>query len=179
MSIRLLTASDGSAYQALRLLSLQTDPKAFLTTLEGERARHESEFETELDTSYHPPHFGYYGAWFDDREATDPVLQGYALVSPTWLPKQAHIAWLYNLYVNPQFRGQGVAKQLLAHIIDQLKSAGVELIFITCAASNQPALQFYRAHGFQRHGVRRDSIKWQSEVDSEIELVLSLANHTL
>jgi ribosomal protein S18 acetylase RimI-like enzyme len=173
MHIRLLTAQDGPAFQAKRLESLQQNPNAYLTVLEQEQNRHESEFAQEIEANYHPPIFGYYGAFTENPDNTE--LAGYCLITSSWLPKQKHVAMMYNLYISPQFRHQHVATDLMKHITDQLAShEHVDRLFITCAASNTPALRFYTKHGFRRCGRRPGSIKWQDQVDDELEFMLEI-----
>jgi ribosomal protein S18 acetylase RimI-like enzyme len=173
MQFRLLTAQDGPTFQIKRIESLQQNPDAYLTVLEQEQNRHEADFAQELESNYHPPTFGYYGAFTDDSD--HPELAGYCLITSSWLPKQKHIAMMYNLYVSPQFRHQHVASHLMKYITEQLAAhEHVDRLFITCAASNKPALRFYAKHGFRRCGRRPGSIKWQGQVDDELEFMLEI-----
>lgn len=170
MDIRLLTAQDGPDFQLLRLKALQTNPQAFLATFESESSRHEQSFSQELEMVYGPPVFGYYGIWDDNR------LIGFCQLSRGQLTKQQHIASLFNLYIDPAYRGQGLAQQLLTHIMAQLRQhqPEVELVFISCLAKNKPAYQLYRKLGFQRCGIRPRSCRWHGEYDDEVELVKKL-----
>lgn len=164
--IRLLTKSDAHAYQAMRLLSLQTDPAAFLSTFEAESKLHDSAFADHLDWAYHPPSFGYFGLFIDDE------LAGYMQTSKNFLEKQVHIASLYNLYVAPKFRNQGVAKKLITHVLRILQEEDhIERVFLSCTAKNPNAYHFYRHLGFQRIGVKVKAIKWNGQYDDEIEMV--------
>jgi RimJ/RimL family protein N-acetyltransferase len=163
--IRLLTKADGPQYQTLRLKSLQTDPQSFLATFDGESTKHEQAFADELDMAYSPPHFGVYGVFVEEK------LAGYAQVQRSTAPKQAHIAYLFNLYLDPTFRGQGLSRKLFDHVFNQLKTEGIEQLYLTCLASNTAARQLYRKLGFHRHGTRRQSVKWQGQYDDEVEYV--------
>ncbi len=166
MNIRLLTGQDGADYQILRLRSLQTNPEAFLSTYEAEAAKHEISFSNELHYAYSPPYFGYYGCFEGER------LIGFCLVQQSYLNKQDHVAFLYNLYIDPMFRGQKVATQLLAHAINQLSHhESVERLFLTCTAKNKIAIKFYKNAGFHRCGIRPRSVKWAGAYDDEIEMV--------
>ena len=66
------------------------------------------------------------------------------------MPKQPHIAFLYNLYVDPTARQQGTALHLWHHIISQLKQHApeIERVFLFCVAANKPAISFYKKCGF-------------------------------
>ncbi len=175
-SIRLLTRADGGAYQQLRLQSLQQNPEAFLSLYENERKLHEKIFADHLDWADHPPHFGYFGIFVDNQGDTDngggKKLAGYVQVARTFLDKQAHVVLLNNLYIAPEFRGQGLASALFDYVFSVLKtSEAIERIFLSCAGKNKPALQFYRKMGFQRYGVKVRAIKWDNQYDDEVEMV--------
>lgn len=174
MTIRLLTAQDGSAFQTLRVKALQTDPDAFLATFEQESQRHEHVFAQELDLCYAPPSFGYYGLFSDD-DAESNQLVGFCQVMRSVMPKQTHLATIYNLYLDPSVRGRGQAIFLLTHIIEELrKITDLEQVFISCLAKNRAAYQLYQKLGFKRCGIKPHSSKWQGQYDDEIELVLRL-----
>jgi RimJ/RimL family protein N-acetyltransferase len=166
MDTRLLTGQDGADYQILRLRSLQTNPEAFLSTYESEANKHEISFCNELDYAYSPPYFGYYGCFEGER------LIGFCLIQQSYLNKQDHVAFLYNLYVDPLFRGQKVATTLIAEVINQLsKHEHIERLFLTCTAKNKVAVKFYKNIGFKRCGIRPRSVKWDGAYDDEVEMV--------
>lgn len=175
-SIRLMTGQDGDHYRSLRLKALQTDPEAFLADYDSESARQESHFKWELDASHRLPIFGYYGYFLRDDNLEDKLV-GFIQLGQSNLVKQSHIGFLYNLYVDPEFRNQGVAHQLalfLIHLSKYRANPPLERIFLSCLASNHEARRFYKEHGFKRCGVRRKSVKWQGQYFDEIEMVLEL-----
>lgn len=168
-NIRQLTREDGPAYKQLRMQSLQSDPSAFLSTFETENQLHEGIFANHLDSSYHPPFLGYFGIFEED------TLLGYLQVSSSFLEKESHIATIYNVYMNPKYRGQGLARMLFEHVFEVLKDHGnIERIFLTCTASNKRACRFYQKLGFRRYAVRVQAVKWQGKYDDEIEMVKML-----
>jgi GNAT superfamily N-acetyltransferase len=65
----------------------------------------------------------------------DGLIAGYSAVSP---------GWLEQLYVLPQFQGQGVGAQLLAQAKD-----GQAAIKLWVFQKNSKARRFYEARGFQ------------------------------
>lgn len=170
---RLLTGDDGSEYQRLRLQALASDPNAFVSSLESEQDRHESLFAWELDSTYHPPVFGYYGAWITDAHGDDRLL-GFVLINQSGLVKQNHVAFLYNLYLDPTFRGQGIAQSLVQYALEQLRQHAhppIEQIYLSCVATNKPAYHFYKNMGWRRCGIKPRSIKWQGRYADELEMV--------
>lgn len=175
-AIRLLHGDDGLAYQELRLLSLQSNPEAFLTKYQVESGRNETRFQHELESFFSPPVFGYYGYWLTSSRHQDELI-GYTLLAGSSMPKQKHVAWLYNLYIHPRFRRSGVAHQLMEFITYTAKhkaEPGIESLYLTCLARNTAAYRFYKGLGFKRCGVRRRSVKWKDQYEDEVELTKQL-----
>jgi ribosomal protein S18 acetylase RimI-like enzyme len=169
--IRRLTANDAAAYQTLRLEALTTNPDSFLATLAGEQEHSVTYFERELEAAHHSPMYGYYGVFVAD------VLAGYAYIDTSYLPKQRHLAFLYNLHIATAYRRQGLALRLCQEIFSLLKQqTQIELIFAACNGSNKSARSFYHQLGFRRCGIKPNAIKWQGKYDDEVELVFELAS---
>lgn len=55
---------------------------------------------------------------------------------------------LLNLAVDPAYKRKGVATALLSKI-------DFEVVYLDVRATNRPALEFYRKHGFRKTGHRR------------------------
>lgn len=58
-----------------------------------------------------------------------------------------------NLFVVPGRRGEGIGSALLAAAERALCEAGAETVTLEALASNDRALEFYVAHGYDRHRV--------------------------
>lgn len=166
IQIHPLNVQDAKAYRQLRLTALESDPNCFLSTYDTENQKADHVFETEIIASSSPPVFGYWGVFDKDK------LIAYCHIAKSFLAKQAHIAFLYNLYVDPDHRHQGLAAKLLRHTIDELKrNVAVERIFLSCNAKNKNAISFYKKCGFKQYGTKQKSIKWQDKYDDEVEMV--------
>lgn len=50
--------------------------------------------------------------------------------------------------VIPEYRGRGVASQLLTGLLERLTEIGVEQVALTALSTNQTAIALYRRHGF-------------------------------
>lgn len=55
-----------------------------------------------------------------------------------------------RMYVRPQFRGQGLARQMLDHLGDYARSHGVRLLRLETGVHQQDAIRLYEGMGFQR-----------------------------
>jgi ribosomal-protein-alanine N-acetyltransferase len=61
-----------------------------------------------------------------------------------------------NLAVLPAWRGQGLASRLLADVMAEAASLGVDSATLEVRRSNTPALRLYAKAGFVEAGVRRN-----------------------
>lgn len=157
--IRLLQPEDDSKLRDLRLLSLKTDPQAFLSTFDFEQRYPLRDFTNRIYTRTTGAVFGYWG-YFEDNE-----LIGYVLLSHDFLPKTEHVVRIYELYVRPEFRGKGIAKQLLHFLIDKLKkNHRFELIILDTVSNNVHAITFYLAFGFSQVATIPRVIKENNEL---------------
>lgn len=79
----------------------------------------------------------------------DEKVVGFALTR--WIVDEEE---LLMIGVDPEFQRQGIAHNLLSHIIDRARSANRVRIFLE-VRSNNPALSFYQNSGFEYCGTRR------------------------
>lgn len=61
---------------------------------------------------------------------------------------------MMNLAVHPEFRRQGVARDLVLALIDGLKQRGSHCLTLEVRASNAPARKLYEKLGFVQVGIR-------------------------
>lgn len=166
ISIRLLNYQDAQIYKDLRLKALANNPESFLATFEAENNKPISAFSAELRYAVGEPIFGYYGVFAENE------LVGYAYLEKSYMDKQKHIAFFYNLYIDSAYRGQGLASKLFNYLLEKIKQqTQIERIFLSCNKKNIPAFKLYQKLGFIQYGIKEKSIKWQNQYDDEIEMV--------
>jgi len=79
----------------------------------------------------------------------DGAVAGYGIVSMAL--DEAH---LLNLCIAPNRRRSGFARILLGHLIDEVRIAGMDRIFLEVRPTNRGAVALYRDHGFRQIGRR-------------------------
>lgn len=65
--------------------------------------------------------------------------------------QESHIL---NLCVRPEWRGHGLARRMLEHLLERAHSAGSQTMFLEVRPSNQQAIRLYQSSGFCEVGVR-------------------------
>jgi [ribosomal protein S18]-alanine N-acetyltransferase len=73
---------------------------------------------------------------------------------------EAHIA---SLATHPEFRRQGIAKQLLVEALDNAYAEGARTAFLEVRASNEAARRMYQKFGFEEVGRRERYYKDNNE----------------
>ena len=64
-----------------------------------------------------------------------------------------HRGWIYYLAVDPDFRRQGLATQIMQHAEAVLKARGCPKIDLMVRDTNQPAVDFYQRIGYKKDPV--------------------------
>lgn len=75
---------------------------------------------------------GYAGFWYDGEDAE-----------------------LMTIGVDKAYQRQGIAAELLGHLIDEAKQQGASRMLLEVRVDNEPALALYRRFGFERMGLRK------------------------
>ena len=61
---------------------------------------------------------------------------------------------ILKIAVDRFYRKQGIAKKLLTQMIDELREICVENLFLEVDENNEPAINLYRAFGFEKTRIR-------------------------
>jgi len=62
-------------------------------------------------------------------------------------------AWLEDMIVHPDWRGQGIGERLLKEAIDGARGCGCSRLTLLTDARNESAMRFYGRSGFVRSGM--------------------------
>ena len=89
--------------------------------------------------------------------------------------KLRHKGIMFTMYVSKEFRGHGIARELLEELIKRVKIIpDIEQINLIVIANNLRAKQLYEKFGFEKFGTEQNSIKWKGKYFSEDQMVLRL-----
>ena len=144
MPIRLLLPSDVTTYQALRLRGLREEPTAFASSYEEEQGQLLSKVATGLAED--PDQF-MLGAYSADQ------LVGLTGVYRETPIKLAHKAFIWGVYVAPEFRKQGLGRSLIEDALARAFSVpAIRRVNLGVNAANVAAITLYEAAGFKKFG---------------------------
>lgn len=170
MNIRLLNESDSQVYQIVRLRALKNDPDSFGSTYEQEAVRPLEKFAERIQHTNNQFTLG----CFDDSHSLIGIVN---FVREDRL-KTAHKGNVYGMYVEPEFRGQGIGRSLLLALIETAtrECDGLEQIHLTVVSNNASAIRLYTSLGFEVYGVEPHALKFDGHYFDEDLMILRLAN---
>lgn len=167
MLIRALAPGDASAFQALRLQGLRECPAAFASSWEEEQGKPLQQVAARLASG---PPFGVHGA-IDEAGR----LVGVVGLACEGMHKLAHKAVLWGMYVAPSARRQGVARKLVAHVLDQATAiVGLRQVTLGVHSANHAALSLYESLGFTAWGTEPGAAWVEGEPHAETWMVRML-----
>jgi ribosomal protein S18 acetylase RimI-like enzyme len=150
MEIRQVLAKDADKYQEIRLEALQTNPEAFASSYEEEEMYSLERFRSRLQDD----HSYTFGAYEQDK------LVGVVSLVVEQKNKIKHRANIYAMYVKPDRRGNGIAKNLMVEAIKMANQLeGIEQVYLSVVSSNEPAKRLYQSIGFKIYGLDKRAIK--------------------
>lgn len=144
--IRRLGPADGDDYRTIRLAALATAPDAFGSTYAAEVVRPAAAFAERLSQAT------VFGA---HRDGQIVGMAGYRRHDGL---KDKHKGSVWGVYVEPQWRGQGIAGALMQAVIGAARGE-VEQLLLAVVQGNDDALALYRRLGFEIYGVEPRALK--------------------
>lgn len=163
MHVRTLQPEDAAEYQALRLSGLAEAPTAFASSYEEEVNCPLAEIARRLE----PKDSGaIFGAFAENK------LVGLAGIERESMTKLSHKAYLWGMYVSPEFRGSGVGALLLGHALPYAwRSLGVAQVNLGVHTENVKALALYRRFGFAVWGTEAGALVVDGKARDEHHMV--------
>jgi GNAT superfamily N-acetyltransferase len=140
LEIRRVGPAEWKLYRELRLAALRDSPDAFASTLARERGFTRWTWKSRLRFAVTVI------AYLDGRPVGTATLIGDRRV--------ASGREIVAMWVRPDARGQGIASQLLTHLVEVARTDGASRIALWVADGNDAARRVYLAAGFEPTGDR-------------------------
>ena len=156
--IRKLTTADWHLYKNIRLQSLADSPDAFGSTYEREAAYADSDWQSRLDTESRPEHVLPLIAEIDKKAV--------GLAWGVIHEQDAKTAHVYQMWVAPQMRGQGIAKALVNALKTWAMQLNCDSLQLAVTTNNQAAVGLYLASGFVPTG-QTEELRAGSALESQ------------
>ena len=169
MHFAALSASDAGPYKALMLHGYEHAADAFTSTPE-ERAKEPDEWwVARLDN---PGSLTVAFGAFDERDLVGTVALEFSAK-----PKTRHKALVVAMYVLPQYRSKGLARELLRIAIEHCVRRGdIHVLQLEVTDGNAPAVRLYESFGFQSYGVEPMAVLTPGGFRSKVHMWLHLAS---
>lgn len=141
VEVRQLGAEDWAVYKDVRLRALQESPESFSSTFERESAFADETWSERLGESGSNTFF----VAELDKKVVGIVCGALPVTGDTY-------GTIYQMWVDPDYRGNGVGKLLLAHIIQWSMKAKLVGLSLTVTVTNTEAVSLYTLAGFASIG---------------------------
>jgi ribosomal protein S18 acetylase RimI-like enzyme len=165
IQVRTLGPDDADELFRLRRTALLDSPLAFSASPEDDLASSEASTRDLLRSAEDSVVLG----------AFVPALVGMIGLHRMRQRKMAHRVGLWGMFVLPQHRREGIARELLQAAIRRARSLkGVESIHLSVTESAVAARRLYEAAGFESWGIEPDAIRFEGRTESERHMRLEL-----
>ncbi len=172
LTIRTLGPDDVAAFRELRLLCLQESPTAFGSSVSDELSLSQETVMGRLQNHEAEGTF-VLGAFVEES------LVGIMGLMRHPRAKFYHKADLWGVYVHPEWRGQGIAGQLLDGVLSRAHQTTLHHIVLTVTCGNSVARSLYLSRGFVSCGFEKDALCWEGAYFDMETMQLRLVGNSL
>jgi RimJ/RimL family protein N-acetyltransferase len=165
INIRRATLEDAAALRELRLEALQNRPEAFGSDYEKESRQPLAQTEDSLRDEMNLAIF---------IATAESKLIGMTGIGKYRHTKLKHGAFVWGVYVQPAWRGQGVSQQIMQACIQWGREHGLQFIKLAVINTNAPAINSYLRSGFRVYGVDPRVILYNDIYYDELLMVKDL-----
>jgi ribosomal protein S18 acetylase RimI-like enzyme len=165
MQIRRLGTADAPSFWKFRLKALQSDPNAFGESVEEHLQKTVDSVARRLDSTAADNFI--LGAF------EESALLGTAGFYRVQQIKQRHKGWIWGVFVDPEHRGRGVARTILARLLELVSELpDIEAVLLKVATSQEAASRLYASFGFRAFGMEPRSLKSEDQYIDEQHMIL-------
>ena len=167
IEVRQLVESDTETLWRLRLLALESEPRAFGESTEEHRRISIAQYVSRLASRGNENFV--VGAFHDGN------LIGMAGFYRHRNIKEQHKGVIWGVFVKSSHRGRGVGRALVSAVLDRIRRlSGLEQIQLTVATTQKPARELYLRFGFQPFAIESQALRVNGEYIDEEHMVLRL-----
>ena len=141
VAIRLMLPHEWHLHRDVRLQALLDSPHAFVSSYEMEAKRSNCEWQQLIETALASGKNHVYLA------ESDGMVCGLVWCKLSVI--DTGLAEIFQMWVNPKYRGMGVGEKLLQAAIDCARSHRVDRISLEVTVANYAAAEFYQSQGFK------------------------------
>jgi RimJ/RimL family protein N-acetyltransferase len=165
-TVRILATGDATAFQRVRLRAIETAPTSAWPTLEEQSAWSLEEVEAKIQTTSTQAVFGVFAG---------ADLIGIAGLRREPLLQVQHKGLVWGVFLDPNFRGMGLAHRLLEAIVSYAKCEwGLIQLNLCVHTQNVPAKKLYESLGFVAFGIEPRALKVGGVFLDEQHMILML-----
>lgn len=159
VKIRELLPKDWEKYKAIRLEALEADPIAFAETYENSVTHEDSFWQNRLESLS--------SIWLFAEVGSHIVGMIGAFIKDN--KESPGTAILVGVYVNKDYRGKGIGKQLLAHLLQEIRTKGfIHKVKLWVAETQSSARKLYEGEGFAYIGKKAEPIEYNGRRYDEL-----------
>jgi ribosomal protein S18 acetylase RimI-like enzyme len=157
-------------YKSFRLSAIKEEPTAWSQTYEEVNNLPDSYWKEQLEKAQEN-----LGHWLYFAKVNNEIV-GMVMAIRETREIVKHIAMLHSVSVKKNYRGKGLASELMKKILNKLKEQdGLLKIHLGVISSQTPAISLYKKFGFEIVGRRKMVFKFEDNYLDEILMDLMLS----
>lgn len=161
INVRKLTESDNGQYRSLWVYAITRQASYF-------RVSPDDDSPVYIPTRFTDDSFTV-GAF------SGPELVGVVSVERDTRKKMHHKALVFRMFVHPDAAGQGIGRQLLNDVIQEMTTLGTtRYLYLTVLASNPRAIHLYSSLGFNEFAREPGAVQIEDQFVDELQMARQL-----
>lgn len=157
---------DAPRYRELRLQALQDSPIAFTADFQ-KNLNQPPKYWEDLLTMQPDESTIFLGEFEAGLIAMTGIARGNS-------PKTRHSAWIWGVYVIPEWRGLRIADEIIHMCLDWAKPKNIVLAKLGVTATNQSAIRCYERCGFRVYGTEPRAVYHEGRYYDEYLMAIDL-----